>query len=93
MTIEETVALKGGIYADSGATVTGTQATNYRYLVVNEDAVFTALTDLADTPNNVLTEWGLTGKTLKSGMVIAPASGLAFKTVTVASGSVLLIKG
>jgi len=90
MTIEETVALKGGKYADSVATVTGTQATNYRYLVVNEDAVFTTLTDMADT--DIIAEWGISGKTLKSGMVIAPASGLAFKTVTVASGSVLLIK-
>jgi hypothetical protein len=90
MTIEETVALKGGKYADSGATVTGTQATNYRYLVVNEDAVFTTLTDMADT--DIIAEWGISGKTLKSGMILAPASKLAFKTVTVASGSVLLIK-
>lgn len=91
MTIEELVALKGGLFADSGATVTGTRSTNYRYLVVNEDAIFTALTDTDD--NNVLTEWGITGKTITKGMVIAPQSEKAFKTVTVASGSVLLIKG
>jgi hypothetical protein len=91
ITIGNLVALKGGKFADSTATVTGTQATNYIYLVVNEDAVFTALTDLAD--NNLVTEWGITGKTLKTGMVIAAASGKALKTVTVASGSVLLIKG
>jgi len=91
ITIGNLVALKGGKFADSTATVTGTQATNYIYLVVNADCVFTALTDMAD--NNVLTNWGLTGKTLKTGMVLAPASGKAFKTVTVASGSVLLIKG
>lgn len=91
MTLEELVALKGGKYADSGATVTGTQATNYRFLVVNEDAVFTALTDMED--NNLVTEWGISGKTLKTGMVIAAQSGKALKTVTVASGSVLLIKG
>lgn len=90
MTLEELVALKGGKYADSGATVTGTQATNYRFLVVNEDVVFTALTDLADA--DVVAEWGISGKTLKTGMVIAPQSGKALKTVTIASGSVLLIK-
>jgi hypothetical protein len=90
MTLEELVALKGGKYADSGATVTGTQATNYRFLVVNEDVVFTALTDLDD--NNLITEWGISGKTIKSGMILAAASKKALKTVTIASGSVLLIK-
>ena len=90
MTIEELVALKGGKYADNGAVVTGTIATNYRFLVVNEDCLFSSLTDILD--NNILTEWGLTGKTLTKGMVIAPASERPFKTVSVASGSVLLIK-
>ena len=36
MTIEELVALKGGKFVDS--TITGTNSTNYRYLVVNADA-------------------------------------------------------
>ena len=90
MTIEELVALKGGKFADNGAVVTGTVETNYRYLVVNDDCVFSALTDVLD--NNILTEWGLTGKTLTKGMVIAPASERPFKTVNVSSGSVLLIK-
>jgi len=40
----------------------------------------------------VLTEWGISGKTITKGMIIAPASGKALKTVTLASGSVLLIK-
>jgi hypothetical protein len=88
MTIEELVALKGGTFVDS--TITGTNSTNYRYLVVNEDAVFSALTDTDD--NNVLTEWGIATKTITKGMIIAPASGKALKTVTLASGSVLLIK-
>jgi hypothetical protein len=48
------------------------------------------LTDVLD--NDILAEWGLTGKTLTKGMVIAPASERPFKTVNVASGSVLLIK-
>jgi hypothetical protein len=89
MTIEQLVALKGGLLVDD--TTTGTASTNYIYLVVNEDCIFTALTDVDD--NNVLTEWGLATKTLTKGMVIAPASKKAFKTVTVSSGSVLLIKG
>jgi hypothetical protein len=88
MTIEELVALKGGKFVDS--TVTGTNSTNYRYAVVNADCVFTVLTDTDD--NNVLTQWGITGKTITKGMIIAPASGKALKTVTVSSGSVLLIK-
>lgn len=90
MTIEELVALKGGKYADNGAVVTGTISTNYRFLVVNDDCVFSALSDVLD--NDILDEWGLTGKTLTKGMVIAPASERPFKTVNVASGSVLLIK-
>ena len=90
MTIEELVALKGGKYADSSATVTGTNSTNYRFLVVNDDVAFTALTDTDD--NDVLTEWGIAGKTITTGMVLAPASGKPFKTVTIATGSVLLIK-
>jgi hypothetical protein len=48
MTIEELVALKGGKYADNGATVTGTNSTNYRFLVVNDDVIFSALTDTDD---------------------------------------------
>jgi len=40
----------------------------------------------------VLTEWGIAGKTITSGMVLAPASGKPFKTVTITTGSVLLIK-
>jgi len=88
MTIEELVALKGGKFVDS--TITGTNSTNYRYAVVNADCVFSALTDTDD--NNVLSEWGISGKTITKGMIIAPASGKALKTVTLASGSVLLIK-
>ena len=88
MTIEELVALKGGKFVDR--TITGTNSTNYRYAVVNADCVFSALTDTDD--NNVLTEWGISGKTITKGMIIAPASGKALKTVTLASGSVLLIK-
>ena len=90
MTIEELVALKGGKYADSSATVTGTNSTNYRFLVVNDDVAFSALTDTDD--NDVLTEWGIAGKTITAGMVLAPASGKPFKTVTITTGSVLLIK-
>jgi len=90
MTIEELVALKGGKYADSGATITGTNSTNYRFLVVNDDVAFTALTDTDD--NDIVAEWGISGKTITSGMVLAPASGKPFKTVTISTGSVLLIK-
>ena len=88
MTIEELVALKGGKFVDS--TITGTNSTNYRYAVVNADAVFSALTDTDD--NDIVAEWGISGKTITSGMVLAPASGKQFKTVTITTGSVLLIK-
>ena len=57
---------------------------------MNADCVFSALTDTDD--NDVLSEWGISGKTITKGMIIAPASGKALKTVTLSSGSVLLIK-
>lgn len=91
MTIEELVAQNGGKYVDSSASLTGTEADNYAYIVVNEDAVFSALVDLED--NNVLTEWGIASKTITKGMVIAPQSKSTFKTITLTSGSVLAIRG
>jgi len=91
LTLEQLVATKGGKYADSGATVTGTQATNYIFLVVNEDAVFTTLEDVDET--DLVATWGISGKTLSKGMVLGTGTSKAFGEVTVASGSVLLIKG
>lgn len=85
----QTLALRGGKYNDG--TVAATAADNYIFLVVNQDAVFTTLTDQDDT--DLIAEWGISGKTISQGMVIAAASGKALKSIVMASGSVLLIKG
>lgn len=83
------MGLNGGEFIDS--TTTGTTADNFKCLYFNEDSVLTALTDTED--NNLLTEWGLSGKTIGKGAVIGSASGYPLKTVTFSSGSGLLLKG
>ena len=89
ITLENLVGMEGGLYTDG--TVAATSADNYQFLVVNEDAIFTTLTDQDDT--DIVAEWGISGKTITKGMIIAPKGEKAFKSVVVASGSVLLIKG
>jgi hypothetical protein len=89
ITLENLVGMEGGLYTDG--TVAATSSDNYQFLVVNEDAVFTTLTDQEDT--NLITAWGISGKTITKGMIISPKGETAFKSVVVASGSVLLIRG
>lgn len=88
MTIEELVAGKGGKY--NAGTLALTAADGMRYIVVNEDATFTTLTDTADT--DVKAEWNFTTETITKGMILSPKSGLYFKSVIVATGSVFVIK-
>lgn len=89
ITLENLVGMEGGLYTDG--TVAATSSDNYQFLVVNEDAIFTTLTDQDDT--DIVAEWAIGGKTITKGMIIAPKGEKAFKSVVVASGSVLLIKG
>ena len=69
--------------------VTFTTSDKVAYLVVNEDATFSNLTDQSD--NNVLTESALSGVTLSVGMIISAKNGGMLKRVNVSSGSVLAI--
>ena len=89
ITLENLVGMEGGLYTDG--TVAATSSDNYQFLVVNEDAIFTTLTDQDDT--DIVAEWGISGKTITKGMIISPKGEKAFKSVVVADGSVLLIKG
>jgi hypothetical protein len=90
MTITELQLSRNGQKYVSGD-VTFTASDKVAYLVVNEDATFSNLTDLSD--NNVLTESALTGATLSAGMIISAKNGGLMKRVNVSSGSVLAIFG
>lgn len=59
---------------------------SFHTLVVNADCVLSALTD--NNGVNLLTTYGLSGKTLKSGMIIN-TQGSPIKNVTPASGSLI----
>ena len=84
------IARNGGKYTD--ASLTGlTAANNYIYAVVNEDCVFTTITDNAGS--NLITDWGIATKTITKGMIIAASDGNYITALTVSSGSVLLISG
>lgn len=56
-------------------------------LVVNADCVLTTLTSQGGV--NLLTQYGLSGKTLKQGMLIPAFNGDAIAAVTPSSGSVI----
>ena len=83
------MGLNGGLFIDD--TVTGTVDTDYRCVYANEDCVFSVLTDIED--NNLLTEWGISGKTIGKGSMLGSSHHVALKTITVTTGSVLALKG
>lgn len=56
-------------------------------IVVNADCVLTALTTVGG--QNLLTQYGLSGKTLKQGMTIPMFNGDPIADVTPSSGSVI----
>ena len=58
---------------------------SFHTLVVHADCVFTVLSDEAGV--NLLTDYALTGVTVKAGTIIT-GKGSAIKNVTVSSGSV-----
>jgi hypothetical protein len=89
ITLDNLVGMEGGKYTDG--TLAATASDNFQFLVVNEDTVFTTLTDQDDT--DVVAEWAISGKTITKGMILGPKGEKAFKSVVLASGSVLLIKG
>lgn len=89
ITLENTMGLRGGQYLATG-TVTLAESDGIKSIVVHEDAVFTAITDQGD--NDVFVEWNFGAATIKSGFVFGAKSGKTIKTVTLASGSVLLLR-
>tara|TARA_R110000851_G_C13080364_1_gene565715 strand:- start:67 stop:342 length:276 start_codon:yes stop_codon:yes gene_type:complete len=89
ITIDIMMGLNGGLFIDS--TVTGTVDTNYRTVYVNEDCVFTVLTDVNDV--DLIAAWGISGKTIGKGAMLGSLNKVALKTITVSSGSVLALKG
>ena len=80
--IQKILGGNGCLFID--AEVTGK---TFYALVVNEDCVLSTLTSKGS--QNLLTQYGLSGKTLKQGMIIPMFNGDAIAAVTPASGSVL----
>lgn len=62
----------------------------YKFLVMNEDAVFSVLTDSGG--GNMLTTQGLTAKTISKYIIIRAYDNLLIEDITVSSGSVIGIK-
>lgn len=76
----------GFVYVDNSIT----SETIYMIHVL-EDSVFTVLKEQnkqSDTPNDVLTETNLTGKTVKAGAILTPYKEW-FSDVTITSGSLI----
>jgi len=63
-----------------------TDASGFDILQVNADCVFTVLTGTGG--ENLLTQYGLSGKTVKQGSIIKGRLGGKMTTITVSSGSV-----
>lgn len=80
--IQKILGGNGCLFID--AAVTGK---TFYALVVNEDCVLSTLTSKGS--QNLLTQYGLSGKTLKQGMIIPMFNGDAIAAVTPASGSVI----
>ncbi len=86
--MEWTDLIKGGagsVVISSTDTVTG----DFGFIVVNADAVFNGLLD--ENGDSVMTEQGLTGVTIKSGIVIVPQTK-NFSSIDLVSGSVVAYK-
>lgn len=64
-----------------------TTGNRFYCLVVNSDCVLTTLTTVGGV--NLLTLYGLSGKTIKQGMIIPASLGDPIAAVTPSSGSVL----
>jgi hypothetical protein len=80
--IQKILGGNGCLFIDAAVT----EKTFYA-LVVNEDCVLSVLSSKGG--QNLLTQYGLSGKTLKQGMIIPMFNGDAIAAVTPASGSVI----
>lgn len=77
------------ILGGNGCLFIDAASTNNRFfcIVVNADCVLTTLSTVGGV--NLITQYGLTGKTLKQGMTIPMFNGDPISNVTPSSGSVL----
>ena len=80
--IQEILGGNGCKFIDAAST-----GNTFYCLVVNADCVLTTLTSVGG--QNLLTQYGLSGKTLKQGMLIPAFNGDLIASVTPSSGSVI----
>tara|TARA_R110000737_G_C14268094_1_gene429864 strand:- start:51 stop:323 length:273 start_codon:yes stop_codon:yes gene_type:complete len=86
-TTELLISRNGQFFVDGDTTFTAAQ--KVAYIVVADDAVFTNLTDQADA--NLITQSGISGKTITKGMIISAKGGSYIKRVNVSTGSVIAV--
>jgi hypothetical protein len=87
LTTDDSLGGNGTDFIDSLAAVTGAA---YKYLIINDDAVFSILIDSAVI--DMLTSQNYTAKTVGKGMLIRANNGELITDVTVTSGSATGIK-
>jgi hypothetical protein len=71
-----------GRFTDSSSAITNGK---FQFVYFQEDSVITTFTGTDDS--NQLTAWGLSGKTVKAGVILFAQGGQGIKALTLASGS------
>jgi hypothetical protein len=71
-----------GKFTDSSAPITNAK---YQFVYFQEDSVMTIFT--GSDNSNQLTAWGLSGKTVKAGVILFAQGGQGIKALTLSSGS------
>jgi hypothetical protein len=74
--------LQKGKFTDSSAPITNAK---YQFVYFQEDSVITTFTGTDNS--NQLTAWGLSGKTVKAGVILFAQGGQGIRALTLASGS------
>lgn len=64
----------------------------YKYIVVNEDAVFSVLADNDGVPNDLLVDLGIGGNKITKGMIIRAENNNLIASITLTEGSVIGVK-
>lgn len=91
LTLDNLIGAKGVYYLQGTTAHTSLTSKNIVALWINDDAVFTTLTDEDD--NNIITQANLAGRTVGKGALIGCKGGKRFKAVTMSSGSAIGIIG
>lgn len=71
-----------GKFTDSSAAISDA---SYKFVYFQEDSVITTFTGTDNS--NQLSAWGLSGKTVKAGVVLFAQGGVGIKALTLSSGS------